>query len=111
LRSVKRYARYAAFGVRKKVVPSLIIPHINYGNVASQRQLNVTINSCLHYVHDILRQEHVSHLVPTIIGVLLATYLRIHHLTFLIKVLHIRHPCYLFTLFHFTSSARTKILL
>jgi hypothetical protein len=91
---------------------------MNYGNVvfstvdsASQRQLNVAFNSCLHYVHDILRQEHVSHLVPTIIGVLLATHLRIHHLTFLIKVLHIRHPCYLFTLFHFTSSARTRNLI
>jgi hypothetical protein len=56
-------------------------PHINYGNVvfstvdsASQMQLNVAINSCLRYVHDIPRREHVSHLVPTIIGVSLATF-------------------------------------
>jgi hypothetical protein len=43
-----------------------------------------------------------EHLVPTIIGVSLATDLRIHILTFLFKVLHVR-PCYLFTLFHFAS--------
>jgi hypothetical protein len=74
--------------------------HINYDNVvflivdsASQRRLNVAFNSCLRYVHDILRQEHVSHLVPTVIGVSLVTHLVIHLLTFLFMVLHIRHPC------------------
>jgi hypothetical protein len=56
-------------------------------------------------VNDILRREHVSHLVPTTTVVSLATYLRIHILTFWFKVLHIRHPCYLLTLFHFASSA------
>jgi hypothetical protein len=93
--------------VRKKLVVSLIMPHINYGNVvfsavdsALQRRLTVTFNSCLRYVHDIPRREHVSHLVPTIIGVSLATHLRIHLLMFLFKVLH---PCYFLTLFHFAS--------
>jgi hypothetical protein len=45
--------------------------------------------------------EHAQH-------VALATHLKSHLLTFLFKVLHIRHPCYLFTLFHFASSARTR---
>jgi hypothetical protein len=70
---------------------SLIMPHINYGNVvfstvdsASQRErrINVAFNSCLRYVHVIPRRDHVSHLVPTIIGVSLANHLRIHLLTF-----------------------------
>jgi hypothetical protein len=106
------------FEIIKKLVLSLIMPDINYGNVvfstvgsASQRRLNVAFNSSLRYVHDIPRQEHVSHLVPTIIGVSLVTNLRIHLLTFLFKVLHTRLPCYLFTLFHFTSSARTRNLI
>jgi hypothetical protein len=84
LRSVKPYARYTPFRVRKKLVVSLIMHHINYGNVvfstvdsASQRRLNVAFNSCLRYVHDISRREHVSHLVPTIIGVSLATHLKV----------------------------------
>jgi hypothetical protein len=46
-----------------------------------------------------------------LLKVLLATHLRIQLLTFLFKVLHIRHPCYLFTLFHFASSARTENLI
>jgi hypothetical protein len=103
LRSVQPHARYTPFGVRKKLVVLLVIPHINYGNVdfstvdaASQRRLNVAFNSCLRYVHDIPHREHVSLLAPTIIGVSLATHLKIHLLTFLFKVLHIRHPCYLF---------------
>jgi hypothetical protein len=98
------------------VVVSLILimsHHINCGNVVfstvdsvSQRRLNVAYNSYLRYVHDIPCWEYVSHLVPTIISVSLATHLKIHLLTFLFKILHIRHPCYLFTLFHFASSAR-----
>jgi hypothetical protein len=46
--------------------------------------------------------------VPTNTGVSMATHLRIHLLTFLFKVLHVRHPWYFFTLFHFASSARTR---
>jgi hypothetical protein len=49
--------------------------------------------------------------MPTIIGVSMATHLRIQLITFLFKVLHVRHPCYLFTLFHFASSARTRNLM
>jgi hypothetical protein len=33
LRSVKPHARYTPFRVRKKLVVSLVTPHINYGNV------------------------------------------------------------------------------
>jgi hypothetical protein len=63
LRSVKPHARYTPFGVKKKLVVSLIMPHINYGNVvfstvdsASPRRLNVAFHSCLRYVHDTPRQ-------------------------------------------------------
>jgi hypothetical protein len=109
LKSVKPHAKYTPLGVRKKLVVSLIMPHINYGNVvfstvdsASQRRLNVAFNSCLHYVHDIPRREHVSHLVSAIIDVSL-TYLRIHLLTFLFMVLQL---CYFFNVvsFHFFST-------
>jgi hypothetical protein len=95
LKSVQPYARYTPFGIRNKLVVLPIMRHITYGNVVfstvdstSQRRLNVAFNSCLRYVHDIPRREHVSHLVPTIIGVSLATHLRIHLLMFLLKVLH-----------------------
>jgi hypothetical protein len=84
LRSLKPHARYTLFAVRNKLVVSLIMPHIIYGNVtfstvdsASQRRLNVAFNPCLRYVHDISRREYSSHLILTIIGVSLATHLRI----------------------------------
>jgi hypothetical protein len=84
LRSLKPHERYTLFAVRNKLVVSLIMPHIIYGNVtfstvdsASQRRLNVAFNPCLRYVHDISRREYSSHLILTIIGVSLATHLRI----------------------------------
>jgi hypothetical protein len=43
-------------------------------------------------------------------GALLADYARIQLLSFLYKVLHVRHPCYLYSLFHFVSFARTRNL-
>jgi hypothetical protein len=105
LRSVKPHASCKVHSFWSHEEAGCVTGNINYGNVvfstvdsASQRRLNVAFNSC--------RREHVSHLVLTIIGDSLAT-----HLTFLFKVLHIRHPCYLFTLFHFASSARTRNLI
>jgi hypothetical protein len=115
LRTVKPHARSSSFEIRKKLLVSLIMPHINYGNVVlstnTTSQLNVAFNSCLRYVHDISCQEHISHLVPTIIGVSLVTHLRINLLRFLFKFLHIRHPCYLVTLYHFASSTRVRHLI
>jgi hypothetical protein len=43
---------------------SLIMPYIIYSNVAFSTRLKVVFNSCLGYVHDISRQEHLSHLIP-----------------------------------------------
>jgi hypothetical protein len=82
-----------------------------YGNVYLFVDFNVNLLDSSKHFMDIPRREHVSHLVPNIIGVSLATHLRIHLLTFLHKILHIRHPCYLFTLFHFASFARTRNLI
>jgi hypothetical protein len=55
------------FRVRKKLVVSLILPHIHYSNVvfstvdsASHSVDFVAFNACLRYVHDISRREHVS---------------------------------------------------
>jgi hypothetical protein len=55
LRCVKPHARYTLFGVRKKLVVSPIMPHINYGNVVSQllplhRRGDLTLRSILVYV-------------------------------------------------------------
>jgi hypothetical protein len=54
------------------------------------------------------RLDHVSHLESTITGTLLVDNARIPLLYFLYKILHVRHPSYLFSLFHFASTARTR---
>jgi hypothetical protein len=70
-KSVKPHAKYTPFGVKKKLVVLLIMPHINYGNVvfstvdfASQ---STSLEAC----------------------VSLATHLRNHLLTFHLHVLGI----------------------
>jgi hypothetical protein len=62
-------------------------------------RLNMAFRACLRYIHSLRRLDHS-----------LADYARIQLLLFVYKVLHIRHPCYLFSLFRFASSARTRIL-
>jgi hypothetical protein len=46
----------------------------------------------------------------SVTGALLADYARIQLLSFLYKVLHVRYPCYLFSLFSFALFARTRNL-
>jgi hypothetical protein len=79
-------------------------------DAASQRRLNMTFRACLRYIHSLRRLDHVSHLQTSVMSALLADYARIQILSFLYEVLHVRHPCYLFSLFRFTSSARTRNL-
>jgi hypothetical protein len=93
---------------------SLIMPNIGYGGIvyagtdaASQQKLNIAFKACLRYIHSLRRLDHVSHLV-CYESAQLADFARIQLLSFLYKVLHVRHPCYLFLLFRFASSVRTK---
>jgi hypothetical protein len=119
LRSVKPHARYTPFRVRKKLIVSLIMPH-NYGNVvfstvdsASQRRFNVAF--CVKFLSALCSRYPSSGVCFSSCAYYyrfsLTTHLRIHLLTFLFKVLHIRHQRYFFTLFHFASSARTRYLI
>jgi hypothetical protein len=96
---------------------TLIMPHIGYGGIvyagadaASIRTLNMVFRACLRYIHSLRRLDHVSHLETSIMGISLADYVRIQLLSFFHKVLHALHPCYLFSLFRFASSARTRNL-
>jgi hypothetical protein len=101
--SARPHASHTPFEVRRRLVVSFIMPHIGYGGIvyaggdaASQRRLNMAFS--LRYIKSLRRLDHVSR------------YDRIQLLSFLYKVLHVRHPCYLFSLFRFASSARTRNL-
>jgi hypothetical protein len=74
-------------------------------NSASQRRLGVAFKACLRYIHIRRRLDHVAHLESTVTGTLLVDSTRIQLLSFIYKILHVCHPSYLFSLFHFASSA------
>jgi hypothetical protein len=77
---------------------------------ASQRRLGIAFKTCLRYIQMRRRLDHVSHLESTVTGTLLVDNARIQILTFLYKILHVRHSSYLFSLFNLASSARNRNL-
>jgi hypothetical protein len=74
---------------------------------ASLRRLGVAFKTCLRYIHMRRRLDHVSHLESTVTGTLLVDNARVQLLSFLYKMLHVRHSSYMFSMFQFASSART----
>jgi hypothetical protein len=98
-------------------VLSLILPHINHGNIlfvgadaVTQNRDGVILKACLRYIHMRGWFDHVSHLESTVMGTRLMVSARIQLLSLFYNVLHVRHPCYMFSLFHFAASARTRNL-
>jgi hypothetical protein len=117
LRSIKPHASCTPITVRKKLVQSLILAHINYSNIvyahidsASSRKLGVAFNSCLRYVHGLGRRDSVAHLQCSINGLGLKASATLQQLRFLFKVMQSQHPSYIFSLVQYGSSQRTNNL-
>jgi hypothetical protein len=70
----------------------------------------VAFNACLRYIHRDRPRDHISHLENSVTGMSLQTSAGAQLLTFVYKILHVRHPSYIFSLFHFASSACTRNL-
>jgi hypothetical protein len=83
---------------------------INSFLLLNSSKILFSVKACLRYIHMRRRLDHVSHLESTVTGILLVDNARIQLLSFLYKILHVRHPSYLFSLFHIASSARTRNL-
>jgi hypothetical protein len=90
LRSSRHHAAHTPFQVRRRLVLSFILPHVNYGNIvftgansASQRKLRVAFKAFLRYIHMKRRLDHVSHLKLTVTGTLWVYNARIQLLSFL----------------------------
>jgi hypothetical protein len=84
LRSLRPHAAHTPLEVSRRLVLSLILPHVNYGNIvftgansASQRRLGIAFMACLRYIHMKRRLGHVSHLESTVTGTLLVDNARI----------------------------------
>jgi hypothetical protein len=75
LRSLRPHASHTPFKVRRRLVLSLILPHVNYGNIVftsadsvSHRRLWIAFKAGLRYIHMRRRLDHVSHLESTVTG-------------------------------------------
>jgi hypothetical protein len=58
LRFLGPHAAHTPFEVRRRLVSLLILPHVNYGNIAftgadfaSQRRLGVAFKACWRFIH------------------------------------------------------------
>jgi hypothetical protein len=112
LRSIRPHASHTPFSVRKRLAQSLVTPHINYCNivyssvdVASRSRIRVAFNACLRYIHRVRPRDHIAHLESSVTGMILETSAGAQLLTFVFvyKILHVRQPSYIFSLFHFAS--------
>jgi hypothetical protein len=110
LRSIRPHASHTPFPVRRRFVRSLVTTHTNYGNivyssvdVGLRGRIRVAFNTCLKYIHRVRPRDHIAHLESSVTGMSLETSARAQTLTIIYKILHVRHPSYIFFLFHFTK--------
>jgi hypothetical protein len=99
------------FEVRRRLLLSLIMPHFTYGSVVfvgpdaeSKEKLERAFRACIRFLHRLKRRDNVADLASTITGFEFQVYLKIRLLSFLYKILHIHHPSYICSMFHFSSS-------
>jgi hypothetical protein len=93
------------------------MPLVTYGNIVysdpdavSKEKMERVFRACISYLHRLRRRDDVGELLTTVNGLKLHDYLKLRLLSFVFKILHILHPCYVFTMFHFSSSQRTRVL-
>ncbi len=117
LRSIRPHASCTPVQVRKKLIQSLILSHINYSNIVfvhtdstSARKLGVAYNACVRYVNGLGRRESVRELQGCINGLTLEKSATLQLVKFLFKVISTQHPSYIFSLLEFGSSQRTNNL-
>jgi Reverse transcriptase (RNA-dependent DNA polymerase) len=117
LRSIKPHTSCTPISVRKKLIETLVITHINYSNIVyahidsgSSNRLRVAYNACLRYVHGLGRRDSVADLQHSINGFGLKESAVIQQLKFLFKIIHFQHPSYLSSFVQFSSSQRTHNL-
>lgn len=117
LRSIRPHASCTPIEVRKKLIQSLILSHVNYSNIvfthidkASERKLGVAYNACLRYVNGLGREARMRDYQLCITGLTLEKTAVLQRLKFLFKVMHSQHPSYIYSLLQYGSSQRTNNL-
>jgi hypothetical protein len=117
LRSLRPHSSCTPKTIKKKLINTLILTHINYSNIvfshidsASSRKIGVAYNACLRYIHGLGRRDSVTDLQESITGLNLQNSATLQLLKFVFKVKYSRHPSYIYSLLQFGSSDRTNNL-
>lgn len=100
---------------RLKLVKTLIVPHLYYASeifsgcdAVCHTRLRTTFNAAVRFVYALGRRDHISHLVPTIIGNDLEAVLKYRVVVLLFKIIFNKCPVYLFENIIFGRSIRSK---
>lgn len=102
LRSLRTMRIYPPQHVRLKLVRTLLIPHLLYcdllfasSTAVSLRRLLVAFNSCIRYVHNLRRFDHISSFAKSLLNCTLLDYYSYRYATFIKKLLVFNCPSYL----------------
>lgn len=118
LKNLYSLKHFLPVDTRIKLVKALILPHFIYCceifngcSVASKHRLRVCFNSAVRFIFSVQSRDHISHLVPRVIGTNLDTYLNYRSLVLLFKVIQNQGPSYLYEKITFGRSARTRTII
>ena len=102
---------------RKRLFNALILPFFHYCDViygssssGTIQRLQLALNSCLRYVLNLRKFDHISQFSTYLLGCDLSTYLNFRAVTFLYKILNPPVPSYLLPYRSFANSERTSNL-
>ena len=101
--------------VRRGLFDALLLPHFLYCDIIYSatsvgifRRLQLAFNSCLRYVLDLKKYDHISQYSTFLLGCDLSTYFNVRAATFLFKILKYPTPSYLLPYRSLANSERTS---
>lgn len=114
LRRLWKFSHFVPEFARMRLVKALVIPHFLYcdvlfGRLTShcQRRLNVLFNSCVRFIKNLRRFDHVSIYSNIVFDCSFDSFLKHRSLCFLFRILKFGRPEYLFDEIKFAHSDRT----
>ena len=118
LHSLNRLRSSTPLHVREKMFNALLRPHFMYCDIIYSATTSVILsrlqqafNSCLRYVLDLKKYDHISQHSSRLLGCSLEIYFKLRAATFLFKIIHFPVPSYLLPYRSAAISNRTSNLM
>lgn len=114
LRVIRRHSFYTPLKTKLILVKSLILSHLFYCdiifsnmNAEIKRKVFKVYNSCIRYIFNLKKYDHISQYSRSIFGCTLECYLEHRIAVFIFRVIKTRSPSYIFRRLSFSASTRT----